>query len=99
MTLSQRDLERQWPEGPVVAYRVAAQRLDSSDEAVACPATLSDAPVCWELRGAVRGLMELEAQRIETTRQAKRLNPRSWLLTSSDLNNICRVVLDGVRQS
>ncbi len=97
MTLTQKDLERLWPEGPVVAYRAAAQRLDSSDDAVMCPSTLSEAPVCWELRRAVRGLMELEADRIEVKRQAKRLNQRSWLLTSSNLNNICRVVLEGVR--
>ncbi len=97
MTLSQKDLERLWPEGPVVAYRATAERLADFDQAVVCPATLPDAQVCWDLRWAVLGMMKVEAERIEVTRRAKGLSTKSWLLTSRATNMFCRIVLEGAR--
>lgn len=98
MTLTQRDLERLWPEGPAAAYRATAQRLAEFDKAVWCPATLPDAQICWDLRYAVQGLMRVEADQIEVTRRVEGLSPTSWLLTSRPANMFCRIVLEGVRQ-
>jgi hypothetical protein len=97
MTLTQKDLERLWPEGPAAAYRATAERLAELDRATTCPATPPDAQTCWDLRHAIQDLMRVEADRIEVQRRAKGLDPRSWLLTSRATNKFCRIVLEGAR--
>lgn len=97
MTLTQEELERQWPEGPVMAYRATAERLAAFDPAMVCPAMLPAAQPCWDMRAAIQGLMRVEAERLDVVRRSNGISTTTWLMTSRATNTFCRIVLDGVR--
>lgn len=97
MTLTHEDLEQLWPEGPATAYRATAERLAAFEDGTTCPATLPAAQQCWDVRHAVRGLMRIEADRLENDCRVHGLNPRSWLRTSRPVNMFARIFLEGVR--
>jgi hypothetical protein len=98
MALTHEDLERLWPEGPAFAYRAAVERLGEFADDTTCPATLPSAQQCWDVRHAVRGLLRIEAERLDNDRRVHGLDPRSWLLTSRPVTMFARIFLEGARR-
>jgi hypothetical protein len=100
MVMSQHDLERLWPEGPAFAYRATIERLAEFEDGTTCPATLPAAQQCWDVRGAVQGLLREEANRLESARYGRGPGlQRTWLMTSRAVNMFCRIFLEGARQT